>query len=126
MNETLITVCGIDCTACPLRKASLGDVEAAEGLAQWWKSEGWLKEDEGVDEVLARGPHCLGCRGDRSVHWSPDCWILKCCVDEKGLAFCYECDDFPCGQLSEWAAQNTGYTEALNRLRRMEKEETGA
>lgn len=39
MSETLIAVCGIDCTACRLRVASLGDVEAAESLAGWWKKE---------------------------------------------------------------------------------------
>jgi hypothetical protein len=120
----MIAVCGIDCTNCPLLKASLGDVHAAEGLARWWRSEGWLKEDEGAAEVLRGGPHCLGCRGERSRHWSANCWILKCCVDDRGLAFCNECDDFACEQLVEWAAQNDSYTEALNRLRRMR--ESGA
>jgi len=115
-KEQMIAVCGLDCTSCPLRMASLGDVEAARGLAKWWKKEGWLKEDEGASEVLERGPHCQHCRGDRSVHWSPDCWILKCCVDEKELEFCYECDDFPCEQLNEWAKKGASYTESLNRL----------
>lgn len=122
MDEQLIAVCGLDCSGCLLRKASLGDVEAAEGLAGWWKSEGWLKEDEGAAEVLARGPHCLGCRGDRSAHWSADCWILKCCVDEKRLSFCYECNVFPCEKLSEWATQNEGYTQALNCLKQMRED----
>jgi uncharacterized protein DUF3795 len=121
MSEKTIAVCGIDCTHCPLLKASLGDAQAAEHLAGWWKSEGWLKEDEGAAEILERGPHCLGCRGDRSTHWSADCQILKCCVDDKGLASCHQCDDFACEQLVEWAAQNDGYTEALNRLRDMKE-----
>ena len=119
MGQEMIAVCGIDCTNCPLRKASLGDTEAAEQLAGWWKSEGWLKESEGVKEVLERGPHCLGCRGDRATHWSANCWILKCCVDDRGLASCHECGEFACERLVEWAAQNEGYTEALNRLRRL-------
>jgi hypothetical protein len=118
-REQIIAVCGLDCILCPLRRASLGDIEAAQDLAGWWKKEGWLKEGEGVSEVLERGPHCQHCRGDRSVHWSPECWILKCCVDEKEIEFCYECDDFPCEQLSEWAKKETIYTEALNRLRSM-------
>ena len=119
MSENMIAVCGIDCTHCPLLKASRGDAQAAEELAGWWKSEGWLKEDEGAAEVLERGPHCLGCRGDRSKHWSANCWILKCCVDDKGLESCHECDDFACEQLVKWAAENDGYTEALNRLRQL-------
>jgi len=118
-KEQIIAVCGLDCTLCPLRRASLGDIEAAQGLAEWWKKEGWLKEDEGASEVLERGPHCQHCRGDRAVHWSPDCWILKCCVDDKGLEFCYECKDFPCGRLSDWAKENTSYTQALARMWQM-------
>ena len=65
MIEEPIAVCGIDCANCGLLKASFGDAEAAEQLAGWWKSEGWMSEDEGAAEVLERGPHCLGCRGDR-------------------------------------------------------------
>jgi hypothetical protein len=119
MSLKAIAVCGIDCTQCPLLKASQGDTQAAEHLAGWWRGEGWLKEDEGAAEVLERGPHCIGCRGDRSTHWSANCWILKCCVDDRGLDSCHECDDFACEQLVQWAAQNDSYTEALNRLRRM-------
>jgi len=47
MNEKMIAVCGLDCAACPIHKASLGDIEAAQLLVGWWKGEGWLKEDEG-------------------------------------------------------------------------------
>jgi len=78
-----------------------------------------MSEDEGAAEVLVGGPHCLGCQGDRATHWSADCWILKCCVDDKGLEYCHECGDFACEPLVEWAAQNDRYTEALNRLRGM-------
>ena len=54
MKGKMIAVCGLECFACPIYKASVGDVEAAELLVGWWKGEGWLKDDEGVDEVLAR------------------------------------------------------------------------
>ena len=119
MIEEPVGVCGIDCSRCALLKASFGDVEAAESLARWWKSEGWMREDEGAAEVLAGGPHCLGCREDRSSHWSPECWILTCCVDDRDLASCHECGDFACERLEAWASQNERYTEALDRLRSM-------
>jgi hypothetical protein len=80
---------------------------------------GWLNENEGKPQVIQRSMYCSGCRGDRSVQWSPDCWILKCCVDEKGLDFCYEYDVFPCEQLIEWSMENVQYTQALERLQRM-------
>jgi hypothetical protein len=119
MNGPMIAVCGIDCTNCPLLRASQGDEEAAEHLAAWWRNEGWLDEGEGADEVLAGGPHCLGCLGDRDAHWSANCWILTCCVDDHGLDSCHKCDDFACERLVEWAGQNDRYGAALNRLRQM-------
>ena len=84
------------------------------GFLRWW-----LCENEGMSEVIQRSMYCTGCRGDRSVHWSPDCWILKCCVDKKGLDFCHECDVFPCKQLDEWSMENKQYAQALERLQRM-------
>ena len=117
MNTIKMAGRGLLCNNCPILKASLGDVEAAESLASWWKHEGWMDENEGAAEVLAKGPHCLGCHGDRSTHWSANCWILQCCVDEKGHDFCYECDDFPCERLIKWSTENEGYTEAFNRLK---------
>jgi len=53
------------------------------------------------------------------VHWSADCWILKCCVDDKGLQFCYQCDGFPCERLSGRANESKRYDQALYRLHRM-------
>jgi hypothetical protein len=66
--------------------------------------------------------YCKGCHGDRSIHWSSDCWILKCCVDDHGLEHCSECDTFPCDRLVEWSGGNDSYTSALQRLRRMRRE----
>jgi hypothetical protein len=120
-STRLIAVCGLDCTGCPLLNATT-DESAAQDLVGWFKQEGWLKEHEGTAELMAQGPYCRGCRGDRSIHWSADCWILKCCVDDKGLEFCYECGSFPCQRLIDWAKQNEHYSQALNRLLRMRQE----
>ena len=56
------------------------------------------------------------------MHWSADCWILRCCVDERGLDSCYLCPDFPCQPLNEWATQNDSYAQALSRLVSMKQE----
>jgi len=120
-RQQIIAVCGIDCTACTIRIASLGDTEAVEELVVWWKKEGWLKEDEGMPELLKQSPFCQHCRGDRSMHWSANCWILKCCVDDKGLEYCYECEQFPCERLNKWAQGNSDYTQALERLHQMKE-----
>jgi len=86
---------------------------------------GWLKPEEGKAEIIERGMYCKGCKGDRSVHWninddgSVSCGILECCVDQRGLQFCSECVDFPCGRLIEWSKENEKYGEALTRLKAM-------
>jgi hypothetical protein len=118
IREQMIAVCGLDCGGCPIRTAD-SDVGSAEILLGWFKGEGWLKEEEGVTELMQRGPYCRGCHGDRDVHWAANCWILECCVDDKGLMYCSECDVFPCERLTEWARQNDNYAKALNRLQTM-------
>ena len=114
----MIAVWGLDCEPCDIRRAP-SDPEAAERLVAWFRKEGWLKEHEGMAEVIERGMYCTGCRGDRAVHWSSDCWILRCCVDEKGHEFCYECEVFPCARLSERASQDAHYGMALDRLKEL-------
>ncbi|NOZ26554.1 MAG: DUF3795 domain-containing protein [Chloroflexi bacterium] len=117
----MIAVCGLDCGECDIYRAP-SDPGAAQRVVAWFREQGWLREDEGIQEIIGRSMYCMGCRGDPSLHWSPDCWIRACCVDEKGLEFCYECDVFPCEALVEWAQEDAGYTRALNRLRRMKAE----
>jgi len=114
----MTAVCGLDCGSCDIRRVPF-DAEAAQRVVAWFQKRGWLEEGEGVSQVLQRSMYCKGCHGDRSVHWSPDCWILKCCVDEKGLKYCSECEDFPCERLAERAKESTRYAEGLERLQRM-------
>ena len=113
-----IAVCGLDCSACDIQNVP-SDPQAADRVVAWFKEMKWLKEDEGVQEVLERGMYCKGCRGDRAVHWSADCSILTCCVDQKKLSFCSECDEFPCSLLVDRARDNAGYARGLQRLREM-------
>lgn len=121
MNEgTLISVCGLDCSVCPLYNIPTNK-KVAENMISWFKKEKWLKEDEGLKEVLEKGMYCKSCHGDRSIHWSPDCWILKCCVDDKKLNRCSECNDFPCDRLVDWSKKDKKYGQALERLKSMKK-----
>lgn len=117
-EKRLIAACGLDCGECDIRRVPV-NAEAAARVVSWFREMDWLEEGEGVPEILERAMYCKGCHGDRSVHWSSDCWILKCCVDEKGFEFCYQCEVFPCGRLEEWSKGNEGYAEALNRLNQM-------
>jgi hypothetical protein len=115
---TGMAACGLDCGECSIRKLPFDDDAAAEVVA-WFKKMGWLKEGEGVADAIEQSMYCKGCLSDRSLHWSDDCWILKCCVDGKGLENCSECDTFPCDRLVEWSRQNEDYGKAFQRLREM-------
>jgi hypothetical protein len=114
-DERMIAACGLVWDGCDMMEAST-NAELAQRISDWFKRE--LSEDVKPEQI-----HCAGCRGDRDVHWSADCWILLCCVDRRGLDFCYECEEFPCGRLEEWAGQNDRYGEALERLRTMQQRE---
>ncbi len=116
-----IAACGLDCGGCSIRRLPFDEDAAAECIA-WYRRMGWLTPDEGTAEAIERKMYCRGCKGDRSVHWSVnedgdvDCWILVCCVDEKGLEFCSECSEFPCDRLVEWSKGSADYRAAFDRL----------
>jgi hypothetical protein len=105
----LIAGCGLVCGECDIQQA-LNDPRLAQEIADWLSD----KTGKEVDPGTIR---CEGCRGPRERHWSPDCWILKCCVDDRGLESCNACRDFPCQALEEWAATSARYSEALERLK---------
>lgn len=112
-DKKIMAVCGILCNECDIFKAS-SDPEKAQKIIDWFKKN---NRDVKPEDIV-----CLTCRGDRTKHWSPDCPILKCCVDEKGLEYCYECDEFPCEVIEDWAKKDIGYTNALNRLKSIWRE----
>ncbi len=41
---------------------------------------------------------CFGCKSDINPEWCSNCG-LKACAQEKGLDFCYQCDEYPCAKL---------------------------
>jgi len=113
MNTDWISGCGLDCRACDIRRAP-SDPEAADRMGTWFKEMGWLAESEGPAQVLERGLYCTGCRGDRSLHWSADCRILRCYVDEMQLQHCCDCDESAFEGLLQWAAQSEQYAAGLD------------
>ncbi|HNS50694.1 MAG TPA: DUF3795 domain-containing protein [Anaerolineae bacterium] len=111
----MMAACGLDCGVCEIRLAP-HDPQAARVVVDWFRSQGWLKPEEGMEQALERTMYCCGCLGDRSAHWSADCWILACCVGAHGLTDCSQCPEFACERLESWATQNSGYGAALRRL----------
>jgi len=106
-----LAVCGLDCTACDIYQAAR-DPTVAEKLTEDFRKSG--HPDARPDWF-----QCQGCRGDRSKHWSSSCDILQCCVDDRNLQVCVQCEEFPCEKLEKWTAKGEKYQNALNRLKSM-------
>lgn len=107
-----IAVCGINCSDCAIYRA-VSDPGLALRIAD--------AISEGGTRVEPHQIKCGGCRGPRDEHWSGDCKILACCSDERRLESCHLCHEFPCAKLTDWAAGDERYTEALERLRGMRR-----
>lgn len=84
-KRDLTAPCGIDCFNCPVYAGNItGETKAL--LAKQ------------LDLEPAKVP-CKGCREQQGcrLHWNA-CDTLDC-VKEKGVEFCFECPEFPCGML---------------------------
>ncbi len=86
MND--VAPCGIYCAGCKIYQAS-EDPELAEKIAE--------NLDIGVEDA-----QCLGCRAENGeipvISVEGKCRTYQC-VKDRGLDFCYECEDFPCSKL---------------------------
>jgi hypothetical protein len=112
----MIAICGLDCSECDIGLAST-DEKLAEKIAR--------AMSRGGTEVRPEQIKCGGCRGTREDHWSSNCHMLNCCVDERGLNSCGECPEFPCSHLDKWAAGGDRYAAALERLRGLRAGDSG-
>jgi hypothetical protein len=109
--------CGLVCADCDIYRLPT-DRAVQEKIIPWFKAQGWLKAEEGLAEVVERRMYCKGCHSNRAdVHWSSDCAILRCCVDEHHLENCSQCADFICERLTNWAGRDARYNQALEHLR---------
>ena len=116
--EEMLAACGLDCGPCPIRLIPI-DKEAAEGAISWFKEMGWLKENEGIAEAIEKKMYCTGCQGDRSIHWSDNCQIMLCCVDDKHKQHCGQCSELlTCEKLEAFASDEHGHhNQAVSSLR---------
>ena len=109
MDEIMMGACGINCGNCDIKLAT-NDTAIAERLAKGFSEKGIIPD--ATPDMF----RCDGCLGDRFTHWSANCWILQCCVDDKKLDNCSQCDSFTCKELEDWAEGNERYQKALDRL----------
>ena len=111
-NSKLIAICGLNCGECDIYLAPSNPVIAKK----------LVKRFDGMwDDVKAIDFHCSTCRGKSVDYWTEECWIRDCCVDNKKLESCYECKEFPCIKLIEWAKKSERYANALQNLKDMKE-----
>ena len=55
MSKLKLAACGINCSECGSYKVTMEqDLKAAEGLVEWYRSAGWIGENEGAGAVLKK------------------------------------------------------------------------
>lgn len=113
-NKILIAYCGLNCGECDMYLAPTNS-NIANRLVKVFHGS-W-------ENVKAEDFHCGTCRGPIKDCWTEDCWIRNCCINNKKVNYCYECNEFPCIKLDDWAKKNERYQEALIKLREIKKKE---
>ena len=117
MEKLRLAACGIDCSECASYKVTINhDLQAAESLVEWYKEQGWVRENEGVDAVMKKAPICKGCWNiTDDCFWKCGCGSLdfRICCTERSINHCGECYDFPCESYKQWATWHESHKEAM-------------
>jgi hypothetical protein len=98
-------VCGLDCGQCTIHLRTKEELD-------FWKAQ-----NADLDKV-----RCDGCRSERREgrHWSCDCKLVACCIDQKGFEFCAQCADLDtCVLVKEFVEPYEHHREAVARLMEM-------
>ncbi|RLE73066.1 MAG: DUF3795 domain-containing protein [Thermoprotei archaeon] len=85
-DKALAGVCGLYCGCCPIYRAY------KDGYENFLKI---IAATVGVDKVA-----CEGCRSEKC--WRENCFFKECAYG-RGLDFCFECPEYPCGRLLEFS-----------------------
>ena len=93
----MVSPCGYCCLSCPAYEDSTCTDKVAMDKEAKRANIGGYELDMSSNDLKG---WCSGCRQKKgSPHFDSLCPTYDCCVNEKGLDFCYECQDFPCLKL---------------------------
>jgi len=111
MSE-MIAYCGLDCNECRAFEATQAkDFERKKQIAKQW-TEG-LKVEFKPEDI-----DCRGCKSDTLSGWCRKICKIRPCAEEKKVKTCAHCDDYPCGILKEFLANEPVATENLEKIRK--------
>jgi hypothetical protein len=89
-DKTLTAACGLFCPSCMVYIASRETLEHREKIAQ-------------AMGLPAETMYCDGCRSNRRYVYCNTCTMIAC-VAKKGIDFCGQCSEYPCGELKKFQA----------------------
>ncbi len=113
-DEWAISICGLNCAKCDMYEASHGNEKVRDEIIEWFKE----KRSETLQPEQIR---CEGCRGPLDAHWSPDCQMMAC-AGQKGVQYCFQCDDFPCTKLVEFSSDGVPHHKrTVENMKRMKE-----
>lgn len=93
-NGWNLAICGLNCAKCDMYMASHGDEALRSELLNWFRKN----IDPNIDDIS-----CEKCRGPTDQCWSGDC-KMRSCATKRGFEYCFECPDFVCEFVEEFAA----------------------
>ncbi|MCW4050330.1 MAG: DUF3795 domain-containing protein [Candidatus Bathyarchaeota archaeon] len=106
-----ISVCGLNCAQCDIYRAGKGDEEIQSSLVKAFR--------ESYDMDIAPSDFkCSGCRVEED-NWSPNCHMKQCAIN-MGVKYCFECPEFICLQLGDFANDGAAHHyRTVENLKRM-------
>ena len=119
-KKVRLAACGVDCDECAQYKVTMEhDDKAAESLLPWFRSQGWIGEDEGAEAVMMKAPLCKGCWDiTEDCFWSCGCGSVdfRLCCNEKQIGHCGACNAFPCEPYNVWVSWHDSHKKAMEYL----------
>ena len=112
MAEWDLSFCGLNCSACEIYLSSHGDHDLHDNLLKFFK--------DNIDKTIT-SVSCEKCRNIADKCWTSDCHF-RTCATERGLTYCFECNDFVCEKLAEFEKQAPPhYTNIIVNLKKMKE-----
>ncbi|HUV52139.1 MAG TPA: DUF3795 domain-containing protein [Dehalococcoidia bacterium] len=90
-DKRLTAVCGLFCPSCAIFIATHEDPKKLKLISENRK-------------VTVEEAKCDGCRAQRRNSYCKTCKMYLCAT-KKGIDFCGQCEDYPCGDLKEFQAE---------------------
>lgn len=117
MKKLKLAACGVDCSECGQYKVTMEqDFKAAESMVAWFRSMGWIGENEGAQAVMKKAPLCKGCwNTTEDCFWKCGCGSkdFRICCEERRINHCGECAEFPCENYKEWTEWHETHKNAM-------------